>query len=252
MNYQTFMDSYINWLKTKISVQGIEGYCEITTPFLDRHNDHLQIYVKQDGNKLILSDDGYIINDLILSGVDMKSERRKDYLSLIVNSLGIKLINEALTVEATIDNFPQKKHSLIQAMISVNDMFLTSFSRASNFFLEDVENFLIINEVRFVSNIQLSGKSGFTHSFDFVVPKSKKQPERLIKAINNPARDKIQSLIFTWTDTRDFRNKDSEMLVFLNDKDKPPRQEFLNAIQEYNILPLLWTKRERYIQKLTS
>lgn len=252
MSYQVFVDSYTNWLKTKISVQEVNGYSEITTPFLDRNNDHLQIYVKQDGNKLVLSDDGYIINDLVLSGVDINTIRRKDFISIIVNSLGVKLVDETLTVEATIDNFPQKKHSLIQAMISVNDIFLTSFSRAANFFLEDVEKFLTINEVRFVPNVQFSGKSGFSHSFDFVVPKSKEQPERLIKAINNPARDKIQALIFAWTDTRESRNKDSTMLVFLNDADKPPKLEFLNAVQEYNILPLLWTEREQYITKLTG
>lgn len=58
-----------------------------------------------------------------------------------------------------------KTHSLIKTMISVNDMFLTSFSRASNFFFEDVEKFLTINEVRFVPNIQFSGVS---HYFDFL------------------------------------------------------------------------------------
>lgn len=246
MSYQKFIDSYLSWLKDKITVQEINGFSQITTPFLDRHNDHLQIYIKQDGDKIILSDDGYVVNDLILSGVDMNTTRRKDFISIIVNSLGVKLIDEALTVEATADTFPQKKHSLIQAMISINDMFLTSFSRATNFFLEDVERFLTTNEVRFVSNIQFSGKSGFSHYFDFVIPKSKEQPERLIKAINSPARDKIQALIFAWTDTRESRNKDSKMFVFLNDSDKPPKQEFLNAVQEYNILPIPWTQKDNF------
>ena len=52
------IDAYIEWLRKGLSVESLEKACELTTPFLDRHNDHIQIYaVKRDG-KIILSDDG--------------------------------------------------------------------------------------------------------------------------------------------------------------------------------------------------
>ena len=49
-----FVNEYINWLKSGIKVADVGGVCEITTPFLDRHRDHLQIYVKHSGDDLIL------------------------------------------------------------------------------------------------------------------------------------------------------------------------------------------------------
>ena len=58
---QDLVDAYVEWLKQKINAKNIDGVCEITTPFLDRHNDHLQIYIKKAGDALILTDDGYII-----------------------------------------------------------------------------------------------------------------------------------------------------------------------------------------------
>ena len=39
--------AYLAWLKAKITVREINGVCEITSPFVDRHNDRLQIYVKK-------------------------------------------------------------------------------------------------------------------------------------------------------------------------------------------------------------
>jgi len=34
---------------------------EITTPFLDNHNDHIQIYIKKSDSRLILTDNGQTI-----------------------------------------------------------------------------------------------------------------------------------------------------------------------------------------------
>ena len=37
------IDEYVRWLRQGISVARIGDAYEITTPFLDRHNDHIQI-----------------------------------------------------------------------------------------------------------------------------------------------------------------------------------------------------------------
>ena len=85
------VNAYIEWLKQKISVKDIEGVCEITTPFLDRHNDHLQIYVKRTGDTLILTDDGYTIRDLELSGFKIALGKREQVLHSILNGFGVRL-----------------------------------------------------------------------------------------------------------------------------------------------------------------
>lgn len=252
MDEKDFINSYINWLKSKIQLKEVNDYWEITTPFMDRHNDHLQIYVKQEGNKLLLTDDGYIIGDLNISGCDITSHKRQTVLKTILNSFGVKLENDALVVEARQDNFAQKKHALLQAMLSVNDMFMLSHHRVASVFLEDVEQFLDNNEIRYTPSVQFIGKSGFSHIFDFVIPSSKSKPERLIKAINNPTRDKAQAMLFAWTDTREVRRRETAMYVFINDMDKVIRQEILAAFTEYNIKPILWTKRQEYVSDLIA
>ncbi|SDZ16334.1 DUF1829 domain-containing protein [Tindallia californiensis] len=247
-----FVDSYINWLKSKIILKEIKGFYEITTPFLDRHNDHLQIYAKQVGEKIILTDDGYVISDLLMSGCDISSPRRQNVLHTILNSLGVRLEGDAMIVDASVDNFPQKKHLLLQAMISVNDMFMMSQTRVASLFLEDVEHFLDFNDVRYTPSVQFNGKSGFAHSFDFVIPSSKKMPERLIKAINNPSREKAQTLLFSWNDIQEVRKRKTAMFVFVNDMDKSIRSDILGAFSEYGITTIAWTKREQFLDRLIA
>ena len=84
-NCQELVNAYIEWLKQRIKVEDINGVCEITTPFLDRHNDHLQIYVKRTNNILLLTDDGYILRDLQLSGFESTTEKRRKILQSILN-----------------------------------------------------------------------------------------------------------------------------------------------------------------------
>jgi len=82
------LDSYAIWLKEKTDLRAIDKYVEITTPFLDRHNDHIQLYVKKENGLFILSDDGYTINDLIISGCDIDTEKRKQLLTQTLNGFG--------------------------------------------------------------------------------------------------------------------------------------------------------------------
>ena len=53
------VDDYFRWLRSHTQVRDVEGWTEITVPFLDRHNDHLQLYVQPHNGDYVLTDDGY-------------------------------------------------------------------------------------------------------------------------------------------------------------------------------------------------
>ncbi|EFM11103.1 protein of unknown function DUF1829 [Paenibacillus curdlanolyticus YK9] len=247
-------DSYVNWLKQKITFKELDNAVEITTPFMDRHNDYLQIYVQQKGTKLIVSDAGYILTDLKLSGCDVfSSPKRKKIFQTILNGYGVKVSSrEELFVETTVENFPQKKHMLVQSMMTVNDMFMTSRENVHSIFLEEVDQFLFDNDIRFVDNINFTGKSGFPQTFHFAIPRSKQFPERILHAINNPTKQNSETLLFAWTETKENRRPDSTLFAVLNDSEKPIRPGIVNAFNEYEVQPILWSKRNEYINHLTG
>ncbi len=244
--------AYLAWLKAKITVAEFDGICEITTPFLDRHNDHMQIYVKKTDAGLLLTDDGYTISDLLLSGCDLKSQRRQELLRNILNGFGVRNEGDQLIVEARSYNFPQKKHALLQAMLAVNDMFLIATPTVTRLFSEDVEQFLRLNEVRFTPSVQFTGRSDFVHKFHFVILASRDRPERVIQAINKPNRENATALIFAWTDTRKVRPGDSIIYAVLNDTEKDISSDITGAFAQYDMNALSWSRREIYAQELAA
>lgn len=247
--------SYTEWFKQNISISNIsDDVIEITSPFLDRHNDFLQIYAVIQGNKIRLTDDGFIINDLKMSGCHVdNTPRRKEFFQSILNGYGVKRSsNDELYVDANFENFPQKKHMLLQAMMSVNDMFMTSHINVSTIFFEDVENYLISNNIRYTDRITLTGRSGLTHKYDFLINGFKDTPDRLISAVNNPSTDRAKIEIFGWNEVKETRRRPTTLYVFLNDKDEEIENEIISAFNEYGIKPVPWSIRQKYVEELSA
>lgn len=252
-----FTEMYLKWLKENFKSTTMQTelgqFVQISTPFLDRHNDHLQIYIKQDGQELYLTDGGYIISDLEMCGCNiMSSPKRKKVLSSILNGFGVQLYKEEICTKANRLNFPQKKHALLQAMISVNDMFFMSQPQVLSMFLEDVQLFFDTNFIPYVSNAQFHGSSGLSHTFEFAIPATRKKPERFVRTINDVSRDKVDSVLFSWGDIRELRKPGAHLYVMMNDTEKPVRPELANALTIYGGTPLYWSKRNEYVEDLAS
>lgn len=84
-------ESYVSWLRNSVSAEVLDGdVTELTTPFVDRHNDHLQVYAeRQDGDVFVLTDDGYTISELKSSGVENRGRRRETLMSELVSGYGV-------------------------------------------------------------------------------------------------------------------------------------------------------------------
>ena len=241
---QKHIDDYVRWLRDKTTLREIRDWVEITTPYLDRHNDYIQIYAKRNDGGYLLTDDGHIIEDLEDSGCKLESPKRQQLLHLTLNGFGVQLDGTALRIQASSDSFSLKKHSLIQAILAVNDLFYLASPTIESLFYEDVVGWLDLHEIRYTPKVKFTGKTGFDHLFDFVIPKSKAQPERILKAINRPNRDAAQSVVMSWIDTKESRPPDSKAYAFLNDREKAVSSDVLDALRNYDVKPVLWSARD--------
>lgn len=245
-------EEYINWLEDEIKFEKIDEYIEITSPFLDRYNDYLQIYAKiEKDNEIFLTDDSYTINNLKMSGIDINSPKRKQLLNNFLNKYRVKLDNDSLVIKAGIEDFPQKILFLMQAMLNVDDMFMLSQNKVASIFLDDIKNFLDGKEIFYSENVNFIGKSGFFYSYDYLIQRTKNKPERLCKAINNPNKQNFQSTMFMWNDTKETRNADSQLIVFLNDENRID-PSIIEGFKNYEVNAVPWSKREKYLELLTA
>jgi hypothetical protein len=249
---QKLLDEYLTWLKDKTSLRQIDNWVEVTTPYLDRHNDYIQIYAKKDDGGFLLTDDGYTIGDLEQCGCKLQSPKRQDLLKMTLNGFGVQFHEGALQVHASSDNFALRKHNLVQAILAVNDMFYLAVPMVASLFYEDVVAWLDLHEVRYTPKVKFTGKTGYDHLFDFVIPKSRRQPERILQTINRPSRDTASAVAFAWVDTKEVRPPDSKALAFLNDTEQPISSAVVDALRNYDVRPIPWSQREDIREELAT
>jgi hypothetical protein len=249
---RNLIDNYLIWLKDKTILRQVKDWVEITTPYLDRHNDYLQIYAKRQNGGYILTDDGYVLEDLEQSGCKLESAKRQALLKITLNGFGVQANEGRLEIHASRDNFALRKHNLIQAMLAVNDLFYLAVPMVASLFYEDVVVWLDLHEIRYTPKVKFTGKTGYDHLFDFVIPKSRTRPERILHTINRPNRDTAQALAFSWIDTKEVRPPDSRAYALLNDSDQTISTSVVDALRNYDVNPILWSRREEVRKELAT
>ena len=246
------VDGYWRWLRDKTAIKQLEDWSEITTPYLDRHNDYIQIYARKTGADFMLTDGGETLLDLEQSGCAIESPKRQAILKSILNGFGVGRQGSELQVHAAPENFAIRKHNLLQSILSVHDMFYLASSTVEGLFFEDVAQWLESENIRYTPRVKFSGKTGFDHMFDFVIPKFGPSPERVVRAVNNPSKNTAMILITAWNDTKDSRPEKAELYAFLNDNEKSVSSGVVDALRIYGIAPVAWSLRERFRDRLVA
>lgn len=181
-------------------------------------------------------------------------KKRTEIFNQILLSYGIKKNNnDELFVVCSDDDLYQKIHMITQCMIKISDLFYTTKNNIQSLFIEDVQSYLDEKEIRYSQNVSFSGISGLTTNYDFLIPKSKKAPERILKVVNNIDQQQTNSILFLWNDTYQAREGNSSTLyVFFQDRGKKISSTITTAMSNYNVIPVRWSKREHFSAALIA
>lgn len=250
MDCHLVIQEYLQWIKDNTIVKSIEEgkVCSVSTPFLDRHNDHLDIYLSKENGSIRLTDNGYTIADLRMSGMEINTPKRQHILKTSLNGFGVSVDNkDELFVIANKSNLGQKKHYLLQAMLTVNDMFNLAQETVTSLFKEDVELYFRSKDIYFSKDIKLTGKTGFDHNIDFLIPQTRSKPERLIKTVNTPKKTNILNAIMAFNDISQTRDTQTANYVIYNDLDKDVSNDLVVALDNYSVNHFPWSKKEENI-----
>ena len=149
---QNVRNAYLNWLKEKIPVKEIKkikfkqinGLIEITTPFLDRNNDWIQIYIwktkNYTGNDIfILTDNGNTRVDLALAGINVLNHETQEIFQAILHekfNMRFNGLGELSILCEKEEELPEKIHLLVEAIITISHL---------HFYDEDTADKLLAN-----------------------------------------------------------------------------------------------------------
>lgn len=253
------MDDYYAFLKEKtlVTANSSSDWLEISTPFVGLFNDTVDIYVKKEGAKIILSDDGNTLRDLELSGLEIsRSPKRKEILDRILVNYGVRINNEELITEATERDFPQKKLNLISAISETSDMYYLARHTVASVFKEDVKAYLDEQELIYTPFFISKGSTGLEFTFDFQI--AYHNTEIVIKSFNSVNKMNLPHFLFTWDDIKKVRKQQTQKeiigLAVINDIEREVSDEYLSALDNKGAQYILWSQRHtpENIKKLKS
>lgn len=237
---------YLNWIKEETTIEKCNGCHTITIPYTDNNNDYIQIYSTVEKDKILLTDDGYILSNLLIAGVTL-STKRIESIHRICNNYSVKMKDKEIYCETTEKNFSLSLHLLIQALLKIDDMYLTSTGRALSYFLDDIIAYFEKKEIYYTQDIKVSGKSGMIHSYDFSFQRNKNHKHRFCQAMNNANRGNVERSLFAWDDTSAYRKDDSELIILINSNNRIEKG-CLESFEAYGVKTVLWNELEKNIE----
>lgn len=116
---------YFSWLKDKTTISKADGeWLMVTTPFLDRHNDCIQLCLKKESGGWLITDDGQAFESL---GATLFAwESCSPTINSLLRGLGVGVrqrgVDVALETVAVADDFPERFQALLQAVIVISNL----------------------------------------------------------------------------------------------------------------------------------
>lgn len=251
------IDEYSHWVrKNMVPVQQGDSVM-VVTPMLDRNNDCMSVLIgdSPDGG-YVVTDLGETIANLELSGVSLTTPKRVETLDRFVRGYGVTRSESGeLFIRCSRSEIAQKMNMLMQAMASVDDMFVLSQDSIRELFTQDVGDWLLDHGVAVVDGPSFAGKSGMMYKFDYALGRTREHSLRLIMTVNRPTDSNVKNALFGWGDVEESR-KDAEGFVFLNGangKDGVVPKSAIAACEAYGITPVQWGfDEEKYLSRFAA
>ena len=251
------IQEYYSWLKSKTVIIPDEKteWVAIQTPFIGLFNDVIEMYAQKKGERIILSDNGETFHNLDLVGISLKrSSERKNLAERILLNYGIQQQGLELITETTAQNFAQKKHNFLSAILELNDLYVLSENNVASIFKEDVRTYLDSQKIIYTPDFISKGSTGLEFMFDFQI--AGRENELVLKSFNTINKQTLGSFLFSWDDIKSVREKVSKKnvaaIAVLNNEEKPIKVEYLEALKAKKANYIIWSDRfnEENLKKL--
>lgn len=230
-----------------------EGRLVILTPIEYPDGDYVELFVVPENGGFVLTDLAETVATLASYNLNLKSSpKRFKLFQGILKAHDVHYFEGSLCVPLEQEkDLPQALTHLTQAILRVSDLLFTMRYGAGTSFREEVEEFLVEQEVQFEPSYKVVGRSGKTYSLDFYVEKRKPVLiQTLSSGSSSNAEVLVSKTVRMWYDLSriDGRYRYSSVLDDSVDIWKPPHFEILSDLSSV----IVWSEREKLLELVTS
>ena len=133
MDIHKLLDQCGGWLtQTILASPCKDDFYKVVVPLFDHMNDGLEIYVREKEGQVDITDDGYIISNLAMSGVTVsEGSEQREFIKRIIRKNDLELRNDEIWAHTTMDQFPIVVLTVLQAMLTIDALYDVGVVRKS-------------------------------------------------------------------------------------------------------------------------
>jgi len=249
------VDDYFKWLKEKYRLKYIKETVELETPFKNHINDLIRIYIDPiENNRFRISDGGHTLNELDMMLIDLNNETRRRIISYTLKQFNLSLSDEVIYVDVDKYNFAQRKHDLLQGILKIYDLTMTTKSNVTNLFIEEVMTYLHEHEIYGSYNQSVTGASGINYKINLIINPRKNKPEILVDFVNDLNFNMFATDVFKYKDVIHERFHPEgikpKYKIIANDVGNKISEKVLLAAKSERIEILRWSHKDEVLSIL--
>jgi len=227
-----------------------DGDCRITVPFERADGDIITLWIKRNGEKYHITDEGETFGLLYLSNINIDQERRKQRVSTVKDRFGLNEAKNEVRITTDRENIGRRILDAVQAVQALSYLTYTRRQYTQTDFRADVGEYLTEEGFHLDHNPEVSGTSE-NHRVDFAL-QNVEQPtylEALHAEDISTSKSMAQRTMYKWVDIKQ-QVPNAVRISVLDDESGEFGRETENILRNYSDHFFPWSYREEMAQTL--
>lgn len=219
-----------------------EGECRVTVPFERADRDAITLWIRQEGDEFVITDEGETYGFLYLSNINLEQSRRVKRLKSTRQRYELDSAKYEIKLTTDRENLGFRLLDAIQAVQSISYLAFTRRQYTQTDFRDEVGTYLEDKGYQYERNVEVDGDSK-PHRIDFHVHNGKPTYLEALHAEDvSTANSVAERIAFKWMDIQ-AGGPDAMTISVLDDESGEYNEETVRILTNYSDKYIPWSTR---------
>jgi len=233
----------------------VNQFIRIRTPFLYPDGDIIDVFLKENGDHIILTDLGETLRWLRMQTItSRRSQKQNALIADVCMNHNVELFKGMILVRVQqLSDLGVMLMRLCQALLRVSDIWFTFRNQSFESIIDEVEAYLIEKRVRYDRNVKVLGRSTRSWNVDFHIFQSTTYYVSVLSTMNSSVANKLTDTILAqWIDLSNLKVASSTRFISVfDDTTEAWREHNFRQLEEYSEI-VYWSRPERLLEEIAG